>query len=201
MKVQYKGNRKWVTIDPGEYHVTNGDAVIATLLGSCVSVCLRDPVNNISGMNHFLLSNRRYSKNIPICQSDAGRYGINSMELMMNKMFRLGANKSYLKAKAFGGGNVLPVSQGVSNFFLVGAVNVKFIREFLQTEKIPLLSSALGGDLGRMIRFSTSDFAVYVKDIGKLRDNSVSKRDQTFWENSLKKREKEEEAVPEAELW
>ena len=201
MKTQHKEQRKWVTIDPGEFYVTNSDIVIATLLGSCVSVCLRDPVNNVSGMNHFLLSNRRYSRDIPICQSEAGRYGINSMELVLNKMFRMGAQKNYLKAKAFGGGNVLPMSRGSSNFFLVGSVNVKFIKEFLQTEHIPLTASALGGDLGRVIRFYTGDFAVHVKNIGKLKNNDVSKRDRVFWESSIKKREEEEKNSPSTDLW
>ncbi len=190
-----------MTIDPGEFYVTDRDIVIATLLGSCVSVCLRDPISGISGMNHFLLSNRRYSRNIPICQSEAGRYGIHSMELMLNKMFRLGAKKNNLKAKAFGGGNVLPMAPGSSNFFLVGSVNVRFIKEFLKTERIPLAASSLGGDVGRVIRFFTEDFAVHVKSIGKLKNNDVSRRDKAFWESSLKKREREERESSSNDLW
>ena len=92
-----------VTIRPGEHKVTKETMVFSTLLGSCVSACLYDPVSRVSGMNHFLLANRRYARNLPLNVTDAGRYGINAMELLINDMMKLGAVKARLKAKVFGG--------------------------------------------------------------------------------------------------
>jgi len=83
-------------------------------------------------MNHFLLSNRRYAKNLPVCLSEAGRYGIHAMELLINEMLQKGAKRGNLRAKAFGGGTMHGVSTTQDNFFCVGEVNVRFIREFLK---------------------------------------------------------------------
>ncbi len=188
-------------IDPGEFWVTDQNVVISTLLGSCVSVCLQDPVHKISGMNHFLLSNRKFSKESAICLTEAGRYGVNAMELVLNRMYHLGAKKQYLKAKAFGGGNVLRTGNRDTGFFDVGSINVKFIKEFLQTERIPLLASALGGTVGRTIRFFTDDFSVYVKNINCLDTDNIRKRDQEYWEHSLKKREKKKQDNSNIDLW
>jgi chemotaxis protein CheD len=87
--------------------VSHEDVLITTLLGSCVSACLYDPYNKIVGMNHFLLSSRRYSREMPVCITEAGRYGIHSMELLMNEMWNQGAKRGNLKAKAFGGSTMM----------------------------------------------------------------------------------------------
>ena len=171
--------------------MTDQDAVIVTLLGSCVSGCLYDPVNKVMGMNHFLLSSEIYNNKEPLCLSDAGRYGVHAMELVINKMLELGANRNHIKAKAFGGGNVLSSSMEKGNFLTVGDINVRFIREFLKTEKIPLISSDLGGDWGRSIRFYGGDYSVYVKKIAKMRTSDLAKRDKTHWDNTLKKQTNE----------
>lgn len=92
---------------PGRYAVAGPGRVLHTLLGSCVSACLWDPVARIAGMNHFLLAAPRYPAQMPLVISDAGRYGISSMEVLINEMLKQGAVKSRLKAKAFGGASVL----------------------------------------------------------------------------------------------
>jgi chemotaxis protein CheD len=202
MKTQIKEQKKWITLDPGEFFVTDDDdVVITTLLGSCVSACLYDPVHKISGMNHFLLSSRRYSKDLPLCTTEAGRYGVHAMELVINKMLNLGAQRKYLKAKAFGGGNVLNSYNGESNFYCVGDVNVRFIQEFLTNENISLVSSALGGELGRVIRFQTNNQAVFVKKIAKTNTIKLEKRDKKFWERKLAEQEALEKEETNIDLW
>jgi len=163
----YKGIHRY-TIDPGEYHVARGNVMISTLLGSCVAACLWDPVTRIIGMNHFLLANNRYALEVPVIQTEAGRYGIHAMELLINAMLKAGAHKSRLQAKAFGGGNVLKQQFSGESFFAVGDVNSRFIVEFLANEGINLQSSNLGGEHGRVIHFMGSDFSVYMKRIEKV---------------------------------
>ncbi len=75
---------------PGDCYVSTDEVVIGTILGSCVSACLYDPVNRIVGMNHFLLSGRQNNAD-KIWLSEAGRYGIHSMEIIINGMLKLGA--------------------------------------------------------------------------------------------------------------
>ena len=187
-----------IRIRPGEYFVANRNVILSTLLGSCVSACLYDPVARIIGMNHFLMSNRRYAKNMPSCITEAGRYGIHSMELLINEMMKLGARRVNLRAKAFGGGAVLPISNRGDNFFCVGDVNVKFIREFLKNEGIPLVSSDLGGDRGRVVHFCFSDYSVYVRKIKKTLGTKVASEEKQFWQKSI---EKQEQTIVEPEIW
>jgi chemotaxis protein CheD len=198
MKIQNWKNYKRITISPGEYYVSNEDVLITTLLGSCVSACLYDPYNKITGMNHFLLSSKRYPRDMPLCNTEAGRYGVNSMELLINAMLNRGAERGNLKAKAFGGGSVLKTTDSpTSNYFAVGEVNIRFIREFLQNEKIPLVSSDLGGKTGRVIYFYSRDFSVHVRKMAKTGVRLVIREEQ-YWKKSIKKQEEDKTRI---DLW
>lgn len=194
---QIEGHRR-VILDPGEWHASREPLMISTLLGSCVAACLYDPVARVFGMNHFMLSNRRYAKEMPVCASDAGRYGINAMELLINGMLKLGARKTYIKAKAFGGGSIIPMTQSDGNFFCVGDVNARFIREFLDNEGIPLLTSDLGGERGRVVHFSGIDFSAYVRKIVTDRSQKLALRDRELWMKTIDVQEATDTAV---DLW
>lgn len=198
MQVREEDNGKHVTIMPGEYYVTNSGVNIRTLLGSCVAACLYDPVNRVIGMNHFLLSNRRYAKDLPTCLSEAGRYGINAMELLINEMLKQGAKRSNLKAKAFGGGSIYLASEAKDNFFCVGQVNSRFIREFLKNDGIPLVSEDLGGDVARVIHFLSKDFSVHMRRIGTATASKVASTEKQYWSAAI---EVQERAKAQIEVW
>lgn len=198
MKGQNWKKCKRIAISPGEYYASNEEILITTLLGSCVSACLYDSYNKVIGMNHFLLSSNRYSRDMPLCITDAGRYGIHSMELLINEMLKLGAERDNLKAKAFGGGSVLKTTDwSMSNYFAVGEVNIRFIHEFLQNENIPLVSYDLGGFTGRVIYFYSGDFSVKVRKLAKTGGRLVKKEEQ-YWKRSM---QKQEEAETKIDLW
>jgi len=176
---QYQGLPR-VIIDPGESYVTKKDEIISTLLGSCVAACLYDPVNRVIGMNHFLLAQQHSAHNAALLASEGGRYGIHAMELLINQMLRQGAQRIHLKAKAFGGGDVLKLGNELRGGQSIGAVNCEFIKTFLRTEHIPLVASALGGHIGRNIFFLASDFSVYVKSIERAEEQAVINQEQRF---------------------
>jgi len=170
-----------IIIDPGEFYVSSKQEVISTLLGSCVAACLYDPVNKIIGMNHFLLAQQHAGHNGSIISSEEGRYGMYAMELLINEMTKKGANKMNLKAKCFGGGNVLQLNRGQEGKKTVGEVNIEFIKEYLMQEKIPMIGSQLGGNLGRNVHFVGDDFAVYVKVIDDARKRILEKEERKYW--------------------
>ena len=115
------------------------DIVLTTILGSCVSCCLRDPVARIGGMNHFLL---------PGGEGDAGaRYGLQAMELLINRLLGAGARRDRLEAKLFGGGRLV---RGLSD---IGRQNAEFAERFLSDEGITYLGGSLGGDNARRVQF------------------------------------------------
>lgn len=194
---KYQGGER-VTLTPGEYYSTGNLGVISTLLGSCIAACLFDPRNRIIGMNHFMLSNPRYSKDLPIHLSEAGRYGINAMELLINDMMGKGISRRLLRAKIFGGASIMNREAEQSNFLCVGQVNCKFICEFLAAEGIPVDAQDLGGDFGRVIHFSNGDFAVHRRKIGSGGSSKLAQRDRDCWRRSI---DQQQSALPQIDLW
>ncbi|MBI5055752.1 MAG: chemotaxis protein CheD [Nitrospirae bacterium] len=198
MKLPETKNQLHIRIKPGEYLASRQSVIISTVLGSCVAACLYDPVQKVIGMNHFLLSNRRYARNMPYYVTEAGRYGIHAMEILINEMLKLGARRENLRAKAFGGASLFQPSGEAGNFFCVGEVNSKFIREFLETEGVPLVTSDLGGDRGRAIHFHYDDFSVYVRKIQKTVNKKLGLKEKQFWQRSM---EIQEQKAVESDIW
>lgn len=191
--------RARVALDPGEHHVAMGDIVLSTILGSCVSVCMFDPVRKLVGMNHFLLSNNRYSKSMPYYQTEAGRYGVHSMEILINRMINHGASRENLRAKAFGGASMFRNEEEAGgNFFCVGQVNAQFVRDFLKNEGIPLLTSDLGGASGRLIFFFSNDYSVYLRRLRAGSEIRIGSKEKDFWQRTIKQKEEE---PPSVDLW
>ncbi|MDD3846728.1 MAG: chemotaxis protein CheD [Syntrophorhabdaceae bacterium] len=198
MIIRDESHGKRVVLFPGDHYVTDKRLRISTLLGSCVSACLYDPVNRVVGMNHFLLSNKRYTNDVPIVISEAGRYGVHAMELIINGMLKLGAQRKYLKAKVCGGSSLLPPKDGKDSFHCVGRVNCRFIQEFLRNDGITIVSSDLGGNLGRVVHFDTQDYSLYIRKIRKVSLAGLSVRDKEYWKRELK-RHREEGTLP--DVW
>lgn len=143
----------------GGYHATrNSNLVFSTLLGSCISVCLRDRFTGVAGMNHFMLPGKSYKKNA-VSNGDA-RYGLSSMKMLIGEMLKIGAEKNALEAKIFGGGQLYEMT--LNN---VANMNIDFIEKYLQKKRIPVLAGCLGGYCGRKLYFYPDTFAVYVKQI------------------------------------
>lgn len=183
-------NTRRIIIEPGEFYASRQAEVISTLLGSCVAACLFDPINGVFGMNHFLLAYRHQAHNTPIIESDEGRYGIYAMELLINEMMKLGANRLNLKAKCFGGGNVLKLREDSDNKKTIGDVNVLFIKEFLIKENIPLVSAGLGGNIGRNVHFVGSDYSVFIKKIDSSRQRLLENEERRYWKKNIDEQEK-----------
>lgn len=190
MKTFTRYGKNWVSLMPGESYASDADVVMTTLVGSCVAACIYDPVHQVAGINHFLLSNQRYSKTMHFSQTDAGRYGIQAMELLINSVLRLGGQKRLLQAKAFGGSRVAGSERVSSAYRCVGSVNVDFIKDYLETEGIPLRAASLGGEVGRMVRFYSHDHAVDVKELSQRL--VVDEREEKYWASKVKAQETEE---------
>jgi chemotaxis protein CheD len=128
----------------GEIVASATPLVLQTLLGSCVAVCLRDPVTGIGGMNHILLPGRR--------DGGGSRCGVNAMELLINAIMREGGDRRRLVAKVFGAANVIAHLKSPT----VGELNAAFVRNFLATERIALVAQRLGGRHAVQVHFNTN---------------------------------------------
>lgn len=191
------GLRLRIVVHPGEYHICHPPMVLSTLLGSCVAVCMYDPIADVMGMNHFLLVGQRQHVGRSALASEGGRYGIHAMELLINGMLKHGAQRSRLRAKAFGGGNVLGTcSDDRSGFECVSRANVRFVREFLEQDGIPLLAADLGGNFGRQIHFTGDDYSVYVKKIHAQQTQAVVQEERYYWREHL-----QDDGLNQVEFW
>jgi chemotaxis protein CheD len=119
-----KFQKNIITIHPGEYYVSSDDELIATLLGSCVAVCLYDPHTTVSGLNHFMLEGKLLSFNDNELRTD-GKHALHSISQLISDMVTSGARRSELRAKVFGGGQFFRPKQRYIPFLLTIFVRQK----------------------------------------------------------------------------
>jgi chemotaxis protein CheD len=166
-------NTEVAKIFPGQYFVTDRDIVLATVLGSCVAACIRDPAAGVGGMNHFLLPQTGGDAN-PASRS--ARYGTYAMEVLVNRLIRHGARKQSMEAKVFGGGSVMPDLRTSG----VGESNARFIVEYLSKEGIPVAAQDLLDDCARKIYFFPATGRVLVKKLRQLHNDTVLARELDY---------------------
>jgi chemotaxis protein CheD len=140
----------------GEVFCERGAAVVTTILGSCVSVCLWDPMLKLGGINHYVLPESGRNEDNP-------RYGTAAIESLRNKMIDLGSRPRQLQAKIFGGAAVLPLGLDATT---VGSRNVEIALQCLQDFRIPVLARHTGGQYGRVISFYTETGETIVRELG-----------------------------------
>ncbi|MDB5758990.1 MAG: cheD [Burkholderia sp.] len=159
---------------PGEYYCTFKDMLIVTVLGSCVSACIRDRVSGIGGMNHFMLPDGGDGSN-PLISASA-RYGTYAMEVLINELLKSGARRENLEAKVFGGGNVLRGLTALN----VGERNAAFVRAYLKAEGIRVLAEDLNDVFPRKVYFFPRTGRVLVKKLRELNNNTLVNREQDY---------------------
>jgi chemotaxis protein CheD len=176
---------RWTTkILPGEYYVTCHDEAITTVLGSCISACVRDPSRGVGGMNHFMLPQdgaRSRNQWLDPAVGLATRYGTYAMESLINDLMKLGAQRGRLEVKLFGGGRVL------TSMTDVGARNIDFIHRFVQIEGYKVAAQDVGGTHPRKIIYFPSAGRVKVRRLRAIENRSIADREQVYLE-SLGKR-------------
>jgi len=147
---------------PGNLFAHREPHVVTTVLGSCVSVCLWDCKMNMGGINHYML---------PLWNGEGlatPRYGNIAINKLYEKVISFGCNHSNIRAKVFGGGEVLAVTSSVIN---VGERNVLLAMDMLKEMKIRVISSDVGGKTGRKLLFNTQSGSVLLKKLSKQVDD------------------------------
>jgi len=163
-----------VRILPGEYYVSRGDELIATVLGSCVSACIRDIDIGIGGMNHFMLPEGRACTDGAACLSNSTRYGGYAMEHLINTILANGGRRERLEIKLFGGGRVLQIMTDV------GSRNIHFVRDYLRMETLPVTTEDLGGTHPRKVLYFPASGRVLLRKLPIIRDDKVTRRELEY---------------------
>ncbi len=170
-ELPWDSQKKIEVIHIGEYFASSEPLVISTFLGSCVAACLFDPEKKIGGMNHILVPGKASFREFNV----EARYGINAMELLINALMKLGAGRACLKAKVFGGAQVIP---SASDRESMGRKNSDFILEFLRRENIEVLRQDLGGLKSRRIYFHTDTAQVFLKRADTLSSRHLARMER-----------------------
>ena len=160
---------------PGDFYVTTYDEVLDTVLGSCVSACIRNAKLGIGGMNHFMLprpSGNGHDTWETGVAGRATRYGSASMEQLINRILKAGGTRADLEVKIFGGGRVLKTLTDV------GDHNVTFVREFLKQEGLRVTSEDVGDTCPRHVQYFPLTGRVRVRHLNSSRD--VASHEQKY---------------------
>jgi chemotaxis protein CheD len=156
-----------ITIYIGGLHISREPALIKTVLGSCIAVCLHDPEAHVGGMNHFMLPAPSEQRQV----AQPSRFGVHAMELLIGGLQRLGGDRRRLRAKLFGGGHVLGTAESERS---VPRRNIDFILRYMEIEGIPVVSQDLGGYQARRVHYYTESGKVFVKRLGQAAIQHVS---------------------------
>jgi chemotaxis protein CheD len=158
---------------PGEYFVSQEPKVVYTVLGSCISVCLRDPLAGVGGMNHFMLS-APTSVGGQDSWTESGRYGSFAMEMLINEILKRGGRKDRLEAKVFGGGKIYDGEMDI------GATNAAWALDYLERESVPLLKANVGDVCPRKVYFFTDSGKVLLKKLDRLVAKVIAEEEDQY---------------------
>lgn len=174
-------NAQALKVLPGEYLVVNRDVMLVTVLGSCVSACIRDPLAGVGGMNHFMLPDAEPDKGSSSWANESARYGSYAMEMLINDLLKLGASRSRLETKVFGGGAVLP-GFTVNN---VGERNGRFVLDYLRNEGLEISGQDLFDVFPRRVHYFPKTGRVMVKRLPSANDTEVLASERLYRERLL----------------
>ncbi len=162
------------SILPGEFFVSADPMIVYTVLGSCISACIRDPIARVGGMNHFMLPEPKeggYDS-----WGESTRYGSYAMESLINGILKRGGLKSRLEVKLFGAGKIYEGNIDV------GARNVDWVREYLRAEGLMPVKTDLGDVYPRKVYYFTESGRVLLKKIERLKNRTIADRETEYAE-------------------
>jgi chemotaxis protein CheD len=162
---------------PGEFYVTRDAEAVTTVLGSCISACIRDPQLGCGGMNHFMLPEEAAGGNGSWNAADGGastRYGSYAMESLVNELLKLGARRERFEVKLFGGGRILPTMTDV------GLRNINFAQSFLKLEGFKVAAQDVGDVYPRRIVYFPATGRVLLKHLRAIDSQVIASRETQY---------------------
>ena len=165
-----------IKILPGEFYVTQENERIETVLCSCISACVRDPIAGVGGMNHFMLPVDKNSTR-PTELSSANRYGNYAMENLVNAILSLGGQRERLEFKLFGGGRIM------SSMTNIGWYNIGFAFDYIYTEGFKIVSQDIGDIYPRKVLYYPLSGRVRVRRLNAMHNQSLADQENRYITN------------------
>jgi chemotaxis protein CheD len=151
-----------IPVGLGEVCVTRADAVplVAHGLGSCIALCLFDPVSKVAGLAHVVLPGSDPS-NAP-----NAKFAGSALPALVEAMHRAGGARDprRYQARLAGGAHVLALDGSPR----IGDQNLSAVRAALAAAEVPVIAEHVGGGRGRTVWFDPRDNGrIRVRTIGE----------------------------------
>lgn len=150
-----------IYLKPGEIYLGKQPTVVVTTLGSCVSMIFYHQIHRLGVISHALLPTDHH-------QEQSFRFVDHSFHWMLEQFQSRGIAASQIKAKLFGGADVLEFIHGKCRSATVGQQNIHKALELFEAHGLQVQASSLGGTWGRKIFFFTHTGQVLLKRLEKL---------------------------------
>lgn len=175
------------SILPGEFFVSTEPMVVYTVLGSCISACIRDPIAGVGGMNHFMLPAPKEHQSGDAWGGESTRYGSFAMEQLINGILKRGGMRQRLEVKLFGAGKIYEGNIDV------GARNTEWVLNYLKAEGFAIASSNLGDVYPRKVYYFTDSGRVLMKKIERIKNRTIYDR-ETQYQQHLRQEQEEQQS-------
>lgn len=175
------------SILPGEFFVSTEPMVVYTVLGSCISACIRDPIAGVGGMNHFMLPAPKEHQSGDAWGGESTRYGSFAMEQLINGILKRGGSRQRLEVKLFGAGKIYEGNIDV------GARNTEWVLNYLKAEGFTIASSNLGDVYPRKVYYFTDSGRVLMKKIERIKNRTIYDR-ETRYQQHLRQEQEEQQS-------
>ncbi len=153
---------KTIVVGIADLNVAKGDDIIITYaLGSCVGICLYDPIKKIAGLSHIMLPDSKMSNN-----QQPHKYADSAIPALIKRMVAEGALRGSIKAKIAGGARMFATT-GNSDIANIGERNVIAVKKTLASLGIPILVADTGENFGRTQSFDPQTGAMKIKSANK----------------------------------
>jgi len=134
--------------------------LITYALGSCVGICLYDPILHLGSLTHIMLP-----LNMEAGRKNAYKYADSGVRQALSEMTALGCARSRLVAKIAGGAKMFELTGGtIGN---IGIRNIDSVRTILKKEGIRLLGEDVGGTTARTLLFDVASGKATIRSYGK----------------------------------
>lgn len=159
---------------PGEFFVSSEPMIVYTVLGSCISACIRDPVADVGGMNHFMLPAPNEHQSGDAWGGESTRYGSYAMERLINEILKRGGMKHRLEIKLFGAGRIYEGNIDV------GARNIEWVLTYLKIEGLASVKTDLGDVYPRKLYYFTDSGRVLMKKLKQVKNETIADREVRY---------------------
>jgi chemotaxis protein CheD len=149
-----------ISVGMADYKTARSPEILLTAgLGSCIGICIHDPLLKVGGMAHIMLPTATGSLG-----GNPAKYADTALDLLLREIASMGTNKSRLRAKIAGGAQMFSFP-GRPQVLKIGDRNAEAVAQELKKHGIPLLVSDVGGSFGRTIHFDVGTGELRIRTI------------------------------------